>query len=249
MSNQERINHSYPEGQASFTRKALDAVLNSHEYSPSKLVNFFEKKYHADFAADAGVWEGYTLKQHTTMVLSQFDKYFSKQPLPAETDINFFRVILTLHDIGKPEAIRNGSKHFQHKYTKPKLFATLDELGYTDKEKNIALAIVDGDFIGETIKTGKTIENAKKIIRAAQSTNMPTEEFFNLLTVYYKSDAGSYTRDAGGYESLDYLFIFNQEKITLHFAPPIDEKIQKLKATVVNLRPPQKNKFCSSEEM
>ena len=34
------------------------------------------------------------------------------------------------------------------------------------------------------------------------------KEYLRLLLVYYMSDAGSYTLDAGGYKSLDYHFRF-----------------------------------------
>lgn len=223
------------ENGAHLIRTGLDAVLTEKAYSPDALIKFFEKRYKADFSADAGVWEGYTLKRHTTMVLSQFDKYFSREPLPAQVDTNFFRVILTLHDIGKPDAIQKEGKHAQHKYTAVKLSSVLDELGYDNDKKNLALSLVNGDCIGEMIKTEEITENAKRILHASETANLSPEDFFELLTIYYRSDAGSYTVDAGGFKSLDFLFKIDHAKKRLEFAPPINEKIQKLKNAVTKL--------------
>lgn len=109
------------EKKLSFGRKDLDTVLNQNPFKPEDLVGLFTKDWGLDYEADAGVWEGYTIRQHTLMVMGQFEKYFSHSSLPANMDRNLFRATLALHDIGKPEAIRMGGKHLQHEYTKPKL--------------------------------------------------------------------------------------------------------------------------------
>ncbi len=239
MANHERQIQNIDLGEKkSFTRAGLDNALREDIYSPSGLVGFFERKHAAEFAADAGVWEGYTLRQHTIMVLSQFEKYFSDKPLPGNMDKDFFRVILALHDIGKPEAIQNEGKHFQHKYTTPKMTATLDELGYSEKEKKIAIAIMNGDSLGRANKTGEIEKNAASILGAAQEAETDAGEFFDLVSIYYKCDAGSYTKDAEGKESLDHLFEFDHEQKQLRFAPAINETMQALRTTVINLQNP-----------
>ena len=92
----------------SFSRVELDRVLEGSDYAPEKLVALFERDFAKEFASDAGVWQGYSVKQHTLMVMGQFEKYYGNITLPANIDKNFFRVILALHDIGVPAAIREG---------------------------------------------------------------------------------------------------------------------------------------------
>ena len=76
----------------------------------SSLVGFFEKRHPHIYSGDVGVWEGYTLKEHTLMVLNQYEKYFGDKKLPGNLDHRVMRVALALHDIGKPEAVKIGSK-------------------------------------------------------------------------------------------------------------------------------------------
>src|SRR3989344_8801894 len=74
------------EQKLSFARKDLDNVLNQKSFQPENLVGIFEKDFGADYEADAGVWEGYSIKEHTLMVMNQYEKYFGDKPLPANMD-------------------------------------------------------------------------------------------------------------------------------------------------------------------
>jgi hypothetical protein len=224
------------ENNLSFGRRELDKVLNEKEFNPSSLIGLFEKNFGSDYQSDAGVWEGYTIKQHTLMVMGQFEKYFGHSPLPAGVDRNLFRTMLALHDIGKPEAIRMGGKHLQHEYTEPKMNSILSQLDYSQQEKDLALAVATGDSIGNSLKSGDIKNSAEEIIQSAQRAKLPPEEFFDLLTVFYRADAGSYTEDAGGKRSLDDLFQFDRERKELRFAPHTNETIAKLKEKVLSLK-------------
>lgn len=226
------------ENRLSFRRQDLEAVLNNIPFNPSSLIGLFEKDYGSEYAASAGVWEGYTIKEHTLMVMGQFEKYFSNSPLPAGIDKNLFRTMLALHDIGKPEAIRSGGKHLQHEYTAKIMNSILSELGYSQQEKNLALALVSGDSIGDSIKTGNIQTSAAEIVKAARVAGVPPEEFFDLLTIFYRVDAGSYTEDAGGKRSLDSLFEFDKERKQLRFSPQTNATITRLKAKVQSLSLP-----------
>lgn len=221
----------------SFERKELDATLNQTPFDPNNLIGLFERDYSQEYATSVGVWEGYTLKQHTSMVLSQFEKYFSNSLQYTNIDKNFFKTFLALHDLGKPEAVRMGEKHLQYEHTKRIMNNILSELGYSRQEKALALALVSADPIGESIKAnGRNIEaSAREIIKLAQAANIPTAKFFDLLTIYYRVDAGSYTEDAGGKRSLDILFEFDKERKQLRFAPQTNEVIAKLKTAVESL--------------
>ena len=215
----------------SFSRAELEHVLNSPDYSPKALITLFEGDLSKAFDADSGVREKYSIKRHTLMVMGQFERYFSKNDFPAGVDKNFFRVFLALHDIGKPEAIkRTGDKHNQHRYTVEVMRHFLTQLDYNDQEIGIALALVSEDVIGNYIKgrySGK--KTTEELIQMSESTGLPFYDFLKLLLMFYQSDAGSYTEDAGGLKSLDHLFEFDRPKGRMDFSVNVVAKVDQLK--------------------
>ena len=215
-----------------FDRKELDRILQPENYSPTALVELFEKSFSHEYASGVGVWEGYTLKDHTLMVLRQFEKYFSNKGIPVRINKNFFRVVLALHDIGKPKAISKGDKKKQYQYTKEIIMSVLQALDFKDKEINTAAALVSGDPIGEFIKHGTLGESRKEIKKCARLAGQNVEQFFKLLEIYYKVDAGSYTKDAGGLKSLDHLFLFSPKKGTMDFSSGVKKKVGVLKKEI-----------------
>jgi len=212
-----------------FTGDNLRAVFEDQKFSPQKLVSLLEKQYPNTYKQGVGVWENYTLEQHTLMVMRQFEKYFGDKSLPSDVDKNIFRLILALHDIGKPEAISRGGKHLQHEYTQEYIRSLFKSLGVDERHTDLALALVSGDPIGKYL-TGRidAVETRKVIEGMASAAKIPIDEFFELLCDYYKLDAGSYTENAGGLRSLDNLFNFDEENHNLNFATNIQVKINQL---------------------
>lgn len=213
----------------SFSREELNRLLQPKNYSPEVLVEYFESSFREAYASDVGVWEEYTLKEHTLMVLRQFEKYFSSKKLPVGINKDFFRVLLALHDIGKPKAISKGDKKKQHLCTKEIIKSVLQTLNYKDKDINIAVALVSGDPIGEFIKHDTLSESMKDVKKSASLAGKNVGEFFKLLEIYYKVDAGSYTKDSGGLKSLDHLFLFKPKKGKMDFSPGVKKKVNVLK--------------------
>ena len=214
-----------------FSREELDRVLDSPDYSPKALISLFEKALSKEFDADSGVREKYSIKTHTLMVMGQFEKYFSKNELPAGVHKRLFRTFLALHDIGKAEAIRKtGDKHNQHIFTVEIMGSVLNQLNFSDQEVKIALALVSEDVIGGYIKgnySGKG--TTEKLAIMAENAGLPICNFLKLLLIYYQVDAGSYTEDAGGIKSLDHLFVFDGGKGWMDFSVTIAAKVDQLK--------------------
>lgn len=215
----------------SFTRTDLDEVLGSLDYTPKALIALFERDIGKKFNADSGVWEKYSVKRHTLMVMGQFEKYFGKSDLPAGISKIFFRVFLALHDIGKSDAIKKtGDRRNQHLYTVGIMGSVLSELGFSEQEIKIALVLVSGDPIGDYIRGKKGGERTtEKIAQLADDAGLPFYDFLKLLLVFYQVDAGSYTEDAGGHKSLDHLFVFDKKKGQMNFSPNTAAKIDQLK--------------------
>lgn len=192
-------------GRVKFDRNAIDTVLQQKNYSPEALIEVFRHEFPKDY-------EAYGVGEHTITVLSQYDYYLSDKPLPLGMDRNLFKVMLALHDIGKRKAIRRkGSSSFQHEYTVPMAEKALDKLNYSPQERDLAVAIISGDPIGECIKAGEVKEAAvKEITEKAERLHVPVQEFLNLMLVYYKSDTSSYL--VGQEVSLDLQDVFTVDR-------------------------------------
>jgi hypothetical protein len=198
---------------------------------PKEFLNYFKKEY----ASGIGVHEGYTLEQHTTMVLNQFEKYFRDRNLPGGMKTESFKTLLALHDIGKPAAIEAGDKTRQHEFTLPLLEKSLKALkgsGWgsidriSEKDANAAVALINADVIGEYLQGKISPEETAEIIKKnAKAAGMNPEDFLDLELILFKVDAGSYTEDAGGIRSLDYLFKFGKR---LDFADSVKKQIDLL---------------------
>ena len=189
--------------------ESINTVLNGESFSPQQLLNAFKESPYVNslFNEKVGVKEKYTLEQHTLMVLTQFEKYFAHSWNSPILGINKFRILLALHDIGKPLAIRyEGDKSYQHTYTSKILPIILQSFGLDFNESLIVSAIASQDYLGEYIQGKLSKNEAGKLINAkAREVDVSVEEFMKLLISYYKCDAGSYTSDAGGIASLDTL--------------------------------------------
>jgi ubiquinone/menaquinone biosynthesis C-methylase UbiE len=223
-------------------RQRLDQ-LHDGSTEPRALMAFWRQQYPELYDVDAGTREGYTIAQHTEMVLEQFAIHFTDQPLPGQVDKDFFRVIIALHDVGKGDALAAGDKHLQHQYTPELADGILSELGYNEEERDIATALLSADYIGGYLKQAQkgsetaSESAATQIVEAAAATPLTDEDFLALATVLYKVDVSSYTTAAGG--SFKYSqnapgmdFLFADSTNGLNFAQNTAQAMARLEAAV-----------------
>jgi hypothetical protein len=192
------------------------------------LKNVFPNEY----VSGIGVFEGYTLEQHTRMVMKQFDKYFATDPnIQYFVSIVSFRKFLALHDIGKPAAVNAGEKSRQHEYTIPILKDILPKIGVTTREAKIFIALIHSDEVGAYLQSKMSLKQLITLLRDdADSIGMAPLSFTTLELTLYMVDAGSYTEDAGGMRSLDYLFVFRPS--FMMFSEVVNDKILALIRTI-----------------
>lgn len=231
-------NTSLPEVQRALqglalSRAEIDEVTASPDHEVATFLSLFERDFKSLLDADSGVWEGYSLRQHTSMVLGQYQKYFQDKTLP-HLDHPFFETVLALHDIGKPLAIAAGDKHLQHEYTVPMMRTVLEQLDFPAEQREIALAVIHGDTIGHYLRDAQPDMERyiAELEERAASSGLATDEFLQLCEIFFQIDAGSYTEDAGGLKSLDALFSFHPEDGYMTFSPRIEEKMQKLRDAI-----------------
>lgn len=179
-----------------------------------------------------GVWEGYTLEEHTEMMMTQFERYCADgydSPLLSK---KAFRLMASLHDIGKPI---NPAR--QHEETLKIMPDVLRKLGLSEREVQVASAVVDQDFIGDYMKASSRVSITEEFAQRVESyikqktlqlsidigDTVDLKEYFRLISMFYMCDAGSYTVNAGGKQSLDDLFTFNikpgENKGSMSFSP------------------------------
>jgi hypothetical protein len=135
------------------------------------------------FSASAGVWEGYSIREHTLMVMKMFENFWACC-IPDEQK-KLWRMFLALHDIGKPIAIaRFGDKGKQHATTLPiirqvlKIFYCCDAGSYTE----FAGGKYSLDFLFEVNMDTQTMDfSNEKTDKGPYLKKSPAEKFQELV--------------------------------------------------------------------
>lgn len=239
-------------------KAAAEGLDPSKEMTPeywATIPEDLQKRIIEDLGADAKVFEGYTIGQHTKMVLKQYDTYFKDEviilnwkivnaDIPLLGRLNF-RLFLTLHDLGKAEAVRNGeTKDKQYKYNAQMIDTIFDWINrgvasrkdpgqaeISEKMVEVMKALVSQDILGDYFTKKMVVEAAAaRFIETARELNVSTFKFLELARIYFMCDAGAYTEDAGGIRSLDHLFKFETELKYPHMdlAPSYKAKFREL---------------------
>lgn len=207
-----------------FLPEALFAVLKRDAFLKDQYVN-----------GSSGYW---SLEEHSSAVVEQFERFF-RGPLPGGVDRSLMRLILALHDIGKPSAAKEKGVAFQHEYNRRIASEYLRKWGYTDKEIAVASALVGSDPIGghlKNFKGGPAAEEryAAEMRAAAKEAGLPVDQYFELARIYYMSDASAYTlTGAGGEGFLDHLFVFKPSEKRMEFSPRTAADVERLKKRVL----------------
>ncbi|SDT04080.1 PIN domain-containing protein [Winogradskyella sediminis] len=156
----------------------------------------------------------YVIKQHIQNVFNQFEKYFSQGF--DKKEIEWFRLFLLLHDLGKSIAYKNGNINNQTIETVKLLEQYESELELSKKELSTFTALLRASSIGKYMESKISLNDSyDNIIKQSKIVGMmPLADFFYFLSVYYQCDIASYTGDAGGIPYLEHLFEYQKgEKI------------------------------------
>ncbi len=212
--------------------ESVSQPLLETDFQPTELINSLKKVPYLKkiYEMDSGVFEGYTVEKHTQMVMGQFEKYFSKGYQSNVLNIEEFRFLLSLHDIGKGEAVSTtGSTTEQHFYTQKIAKNIFNQTGTSEKSTDIMVSLIDQDILGDYFKGNTSIELASKSIsNLSDKLDIPIIDLMETLKMFYICDAGAYTSNAGGKASLDHLFQFNPEQGEASFSDDIESMYQKL---------------------
>lgn len=154
----------------------------------------------------------YIIKDHIRNVYNQFEKYFSEDF--NQNDIDWFRVFLVLHDIGKSPAFKVGNREKQYEESIILLDNFKSQLEISDTHLKIYKCLLECNSLGKYMESKVSLDVAfNEIMSKYIETGLELDKFFYYLTVYYQCDVASYTKDAGGLPFLEHLFeYYNGEK-------------------------------------
>lgn len=197
------------------------SVINSFlhgekELSAQELITALlqEPKLNDLYKLFAGVGEGYSVEEHTRMVVESFEKEFLPRPEIQEIlrrnglTSQQMMLFLALHDIGKGPAVKkiihptSERKKLELRNTQEIIneFAQQWNLG---SEADIFIQLLSDDAIGDFLKkvnpsiadvldTRLAISRAAGNCRAAGHFNMRDSDFLELKIVFHQVDAASY---------------------------------------------------------
>lgn len=221
----------------------VDLLHHDFEHASSRdVVNYFKSdpNYGKYYGYDSGVWQNYTLEQHTSMMMRQFDRYFASNFSSSLLTRGQFRVMLALHDIGKPAAVeKHGDEEGRRRQAEETVLMIpemIKDLDFDDQTKALITAVPTRDVMGSLLKKHTNPEKQAKALakgrvitpevaverlkEIAGEIGVDPKELFELYYMYFLSDAGSYTHDAdpkmppppdAEHEDLDHLFIFDRK--------------------------------------
>lgn len=219
---------------SSVDRAALERATKAEHFLPEAVFSvlkrdpFLREQY---VNGSSGYW---SLEEHSAAVVEQFERFF-RGPVPGGVDRGLMRLILALHDIGKPSAARGKGVRFQHEHNRRIVSEYMTRWGYTDKEVALAAALVGSDPIGGFLKDQRRIAEAEvrfasELRAGAREAGMPVADYFELSRVYYMSDASAYTlTGAGGEGFLDYLFVFKPAERRMDLSPRVAADVERLR--------------------
>lgn len=219
----QNIEKSNPNGLPSYPQ-SIDELC---KLSPSLIETYDAKVRH------------YILRDHTNLVLNQFDKYFATQF--NEPERAFFRFFLLVHDIGKPRAFQLGNKDDQYTHSIGILNGIWDDVSNSPYDLLKIQFLLNGDIMGEYFQGKKDAESTTQlIVEAAKALNTSISKLFDELVIYYQCDTAAYTADAGGYKFLEHLFsyesgqkLFDEEAGLLRFSDKYREMYNRLKDEIL----------------
>lgn len=145
--------------------KAMLPPLNPEEFRrPGEILDALkEEPFFKALLEAPAVREGYSIEEHTYMVLQQFERYFDlqdfdnnleRETLPPQLTDNEYFVALALHDIGK--GVSNDRTE-QHEHTGAILERLRGNSLLSERGQAIVEALVSADPIGQYFKDAVTV--------------------------------------------------------------------------------------------
>ncbi|TLS41654.1 hypothetical protein FE633_35085 [Streptomyces montanus] len=230
-------------------RQNLAQLFASTPYSPRAVLESLSEvpELGREFAMPNSGKHGYPLIEHTFMVCNMFERAFPEWPLEAAFPKSAFRLLLCLHDMGKPAALRMNDKAKQHVLTVELVRKYQSVLPVSHEALATTLGLLSDDALGLFVRNKIPEEEAVERVGRmyARSEGVDADQFFGVLTAYYQVDSGSYTKYAFALSEpfvpkpkLEAVFRWNAEgepvydpsRCRLQFSEPTEFRYEHLKS-------------------
>ena len=203
----------------------LKAALTADVYDCRRVISVLKEidEYKAAYASLNSKKISYSLEEHTIMVCELFENYIAESYDDKVYSMEAFRLLLCLHDIGKPISLLNSDKEHQWKYTVEMIEKNREKLPFSIQEFKCGVALISDDPLGLYIRNKITKDEAETRIRVmVNNSDTEIEGFLKLLCLYYQVDAGAYTSE--GYIGAKEEF-FEKPKLEAVFKKNSDNKL------------------------
>lgn len=145
-------------------------------------------------AAPLGGVDELTLEAHTLNALAVYERYFEHRSL-ALMSRSSFKLLLALHDLGKPNAVAERRPAEQHVITLRLIRENIEPIADLNAELSKIEVLIDGDPIGSCLNRKQHVpmrEAAVIIAQGAERLSAPIRDYWECLLVYYQCDAAAY---------------------------------------------------------
>lgn len=146
------------------------------------------------FEAPMGGVDGLTLERHSLGALETYARHFEAQPLVLLSP-SPFKLLLALHDLGKPVAVAEGFPQRQHPHTLQTINEVLGRLAWPEADMDKIRTLIDGDPIGSCLNRKHQIpisDAAASILAAAERLGVNVRAYWEALLIYYQCDIAAY---------------------------------------------------------
>ena len=201
-------------------RHKVAAQLSNHDISASQIIDLLSEnpKLKRCYAISAGVVEGYTVGQHTEMVLELAQRYreYFKSLICKHLEWGEFLLFLALHDIGKGMSRDSAciashpnvpAKELELLISRSIVTETLEGLEIRSSKGHIFQALLMYDSQGDYLKGNLDADDYKKhLLDMSAVCRLSPLHFYQLYSTFHLIDAASYP-------NLHPLFVFESQSL------------------------------------
>lgn len=172
--------------------------------TPSEIMERIKQDKHCKelYNMDSGVWENWTVGQHTEAVIDFFDRYFADS-VPEEL-IPFLKITMLAHDIGKGVDVQNGKRNSPESVEQAnhlfkalgikKDYAKLIKFAISDSQQYTSSVLLTGrPKLINNLSFKKACENAISEAFGRIPTKSEVDAFKRVCVVLQQCDSGAYT--------------------------------------------------------
>lgn len=194
------------------THESVATALRIDKLSPEQMLDCISNHYPMVkqlFLSTAQVWEGYSVQEHTLMVIANLKKHqaLPQYAMTLRSVRNFlpnidilFPLCIVLHDIGKSI----GDRDNQTQHTVAIVEKLLSLWNFSGQEIAFARILLNHDLLGSFFKEYNPLESSAQSLALASVAQTLKEKlkasglgikfkyYFYLQMLYYLSDMGSY---------------------------------------------------------